>query len=67
MISTLLPNLITEASDYATLQRQMHDAIRAQHPEWIETDGNCPKCAEYDRRFAELLSFSLEFDELHPR
>jgi hypothetical protein len=42
---------------YAELQEQLHHDLLAQHPEWIEQDGNCPKCDEYDRRFAELISF----------
>ena len=47
---------------YAALQREMHDALLAQHPEWIEHDGNCPKCDDYDRRFAQLLSSFLAFE-----
>jgi hypothetical protein len=41
---------------YAELQERLHYDLLAQHPEWIERDGNCPKCDEYDRRFAELVS-----------
>ena len=62
MNTTPSPNLITEVPGYASLQRQMHNALWAQHPEWIEPDDNCPRCADYDRRFAELLSVSVEFD-----
>lgn len=56
------PNLVAKVPTYAELQRQMHDALLAQHPEWIEGDGNCPTCDEYDRRFAHLLGFSLAFE-----
>ena len=42
---------------YAELQEQLHRDLLAQHPEWIQPDGNCPKCDDYDRRFAELISF----------
>jgi hypothetical protein len=38
------------------LQRQIHDALREQHPEWIEKNGDCPTCESYESRFAELLS-----------
>jgi hypothetical protein len=41
---------------YVQLQRQIHDALREQHPEWIEKNGDCPTCESYESRFAELLS-----------
>jgi hypothetical protein len=34
----------------------MRDALREQHPEWIEPDGECPTCHIYETRFAELLA-----------
>jgi hypothetical protein len=34
----------------------MRDALREQHPEWIEPDGECPTLHMYERRFAELLA-----------
>jgi hypothetical protein len=37
----------------------MHEALLVQHPEWIERNGDCPTCDDYDRRFAQLLGFSL--------
>jgi len=40
---------------YVRLQRQMHDALRKQHPEWIERNGDCPTCESYESRFVELL------------
>ena len=42
---------------YAELQKQLHNDLLAQHPEWIQPDGNCPTCEDYDRRFDELISF----------
>ena len=62
MNATCLPSFAVEASAYVVLQREMHDALLAQHPEWMDRDGNCPKCDYYDRRFAELLSLSLAFN-----
>ena len=41
---------------YADLQQQLHRDLIAQHPEWIEANGDCPTCDSYDRRLAELLS-----------
>jgi len=52
-------NLAAEAPAYAQLQRQMHDALLAQHPDWILPNGDCPTCDAYDARFAELLIQTL--------
>jgi hypothetical protein len=41
---------------YAELQEQLHRDLMAQHPEWIDADGNCSTCESYDRRLAELIS-----------
>ena len=53
MQTTLTPAIRT----YAELQEQIHRDLLAQHPEWIEANGVCPTCDDYDRRFAELISF----------
>ena len=47
--------LIPEVPGYAELQREMHDALRAQHPEWIGADGKSPTCDYYESLFAQLL------------
>jgi hypothetical protein len=62
MNATCFPSRAVEAPAYVALQREIRDALLAQHPEWIERDGNCPKCDDYDRRFAQLLSFFLTFE-----
>jgi len=62
MNATSLPALAVEAAPYVALQQEMHDALLVQHPEWVERDGNCPTCDDYDRRFAHLLSFFLTFE-----
>jgi hypothetical protein len=46
---------VAEVPAYTELQREIHDALRAQHPEWILPNGDCPTCDSYDARFAELL------------
>jgi hypothetical protein len=43
MNATSLPALPVEAAAYVALQREMHDALLRQLPEWMERDGNCPK------------------------
>ena len=40
---------------YTQLQQQMHEALRAQHPEWVQPNGGSLTCDAYERRFAELL------------
>ncbi|HEV3392993.1 MAG TPA: hypothetical protein VG103_05730 [Chthoniobacterales bacterium] len=47
--------VVPEVPGYRELQREMHDALRAQHPEWIEADGKSPKCDYYESLFAQLL------------
>jgi hypothetical protein len=47
-----------EIGSFVQLQRQIHDALREQHPEWIEQNGDCPTCESYESRFAELLDLS---------
>jgi hypothetical protein len=45
-----------QLGSYVQLQRQIRDALREQHPEWIEKNGDCPTCESYESRFAELLN-----------
>ena len=40
------------------LQQEIHDALRVQHPDWVEPDGDCPTCESYESRLAELLGLS---------
>ena len=40
---------------YTELRQKIHDDLRIQHPEWVEPNGECPKCDSYDSRLAELL------------
>jgi hypothetical protein len=48
-------SLLEPIRSYAKLQEQLHHDLRAQHPEWIDSDGNGPMCDWYDRRLAELI------------
>jgi hypothetical protein len=59
MNATHLSSFTAEVPAYAQLQRQIHDALLAQHPEWILPDGACPTCDSYDERFEELLIQTL--------
>ena len=46
---------VNKVPGYTQLQRQIHDALRAQHPEWIQPNGDSPTCDAYEWRLAELL------------
>jgi len=43
---------------YTELQQQIHDDLRIQHPEWVNSDGSSPTCDSYESRLAELLGVS---------
>lgn len=45
-----------EIRTYTELQREIHDALRTQHPEWIQPSGECPTCDGYELRLAKLLN-----------
>ncbi len=57
MNATLGSTATQQIYSYSELQEQIHRDLLAQHPEWIEPNGDCPTCEDYDRRFAELVSF----------
>jgi hypothetical protein len=40
---------------YAELQKMIRNALREQHPEWIDAHGESATCDSYETRFAELL------------
>ena len=45
---------------YVQLQQEIHEALRKEHPEWVEPNGDCPMCEAYELRLAELLRLSSE-------
>jgi hypothetical protein len=40
---------------YIQLQQQVHEALRREHPEWVQPNGESPTCEAYESRFAKLL------------
>lgn len=48
---------------YVELQQQIHEALRAQHPEWIDFDGRSSLCDAYDARLAKLLALFASHDD----
>jgi hypothetical protein len=48
---------------YAELRRQIREALRKQHSEWIEANGKSSLCDSYEARFSELLSILTQRKE----
>jgi len=55
------PVLPGEVQEYVHLQRQIHDALRKEHPEWVEPNGESPVCDSYEARLMELLDLDPFF------
>jgi hypothetical protein len=55
MKTSTSPALAGEVQEYVHLQRQIHDALRKEHPEWVEPNGESPMCDSYEARPAEQL------------
>ena len=51
----------------AELQRQIHDDLRRQHPEWIEPGGESPMCDFYEARLRRLLETSAQSEPAETR
>ena len=51
------PVLPGEVQEYVHLQRQIHHALRKEHPEWVEPNGESPMCDFYEARLTEQLDF----------
>ena len=49
------PVLPGEVQEYVHLQRQIHEALRKEHPEWVEPNGESPMCDSYEARLTEQL------------
>ena len=65
MTVTRQTNVSAKPLGYVELQREMHEALRAQHPEWIQPGGDCPTCDSYESRLAAMLSLSLAIERAH--
>ena len=50
-----MPN---EIHSYTDLQRQIHEDLRVQHPEWVRSNGDCPTCDSYELRLSKLLGLT---------
>ena len=45
---------------YTELRQQIHDDLRIQHPEWVESSGKSPMCDFYEARLMELVHFDAK-------
>ena len=50
-----LPAAPHEIHTYEELQRQIHEDLRVQHPEWVQPDGRSPMCDAYEARLMKVL------------
>jgi hypothetical protein len=60
MKTSASPVVSSEVQAYVQLQHLIHEALRKEHPEWIQPNGESPMCDAYESRFAELLGLSSE-------
>jgi hypothetical protein len=58
MKTNTFPRATKEIRVYVQLQRQIHDALRVEHPEWVKSNGDCPTCDSYESRLAQLLGLA---------
>jgi len=47
--------MLHQLHTYADLRKQIHDALRIQHPEWVQPNGESPVCDSYEARLMETL------------
>ena len=55
-----------EVHSYLQLQQQIHHALRVQHSDWVEPNGNCPTRDSYESRLADLLGLSSQTNSAKP-
>ena len=49
------------------LRQQIHDDLRTQHPEWVQSNGESPMCASYEARLMKLLLAARPFVDFQKR
>ncbi len=47
-------NQTTDRLSYIA-EKFLLDTIRAEHPEWINEQGECPKCQEYYESLSDIV------------
>ena len=46
------------SNSISELRQQIYHDLRIQHPDWVEPNGECPKCDAYVARLIEELSMA---------
>jgi hypothetical protein len=59
--------MLDQIHSYSELQQQIHQDLRIQHPEWVESNGDCPNCDSYESRLAELLGLTHRLNAIRMR
>ena len=47
--------MLHQLRTYADLRKRIHDDLRIQHPEWVQPNGESPKCDSYEARLMKTL------------
>jgi hypothetical protein len=55
------------SNSIAELRQQIHDDLRIQHPEWVETNGESRTCDSYEARLMEQLLAATPFVDFQKR
>lgn len=55
------------SNSIAELRQQIHDDLRIQHPEWVETNGESPTCDSYEACLMEQLLAARPFVDFQKR
>ena len=64
MNTRAFPRVPDEVQPYVELQQQIHEALRRQHPEWVQPNGESPLCDAYESRLAKLLGVPSPSEQL---
>ena len=46
------------SNSISELRQQIYHDLRIQHPDWVELNGECPRCDVYVTRLMEELSMA---------
>ena len=50
--------MANQVETYTNLLQQIRNDLLRQHPEWIQSNGQCPMCDSYEARLTKLLDAS---------
>jgi hypothetical protein len=66
-VKTQLTADVRVSNSIAELRQQIHDDLRTQHPEWVQSNGESPMCASYEARLMKLLLAATPFVDFQKR